>query len=60
MTDTKTRAEHSTDIADKQLQIDDCKDGLTDDQRASRETDSKQSGARVQPGPADRERDAQN
>lgn len=60
MTDTRTPAEHSTGLADQQLQVDDREDGLTDDQRASRETDSNQSGARVQPGPADRERDGQS
>ncbi|WP_148558668.1 MULTISPECIES: hypothetical protein [Pseudomonas] len=31
-------------------------DGLTDDQRVSRETSPEQQGPRVQPGPADRER----
>lgn len=32
-------------------------DGLTDDQRVRRENNNQQHGARVTPGPADKERD---
>lgn len=50
------RAGRTTNQPEKQLHIQDTEAGLTDDQRVSREEDDRQTGARVQPGPADRER----
>jgi hypothetical protein len=41
---------------EKQPQSADKGDGLTDDQRVSREKSDQQSGARVTPGPADNDR----
>lgn len=45
-----------TDQPEKELHIEDEGDGLTDDQRASREKSDRQNGARVQTGPADQDR----
>ncbi|MBC3270202.1 hypothetical protein HU765_09710 [Pseudomonas sp. SWRI81] len=54
----ETSTEHVTDQPERQLHIEDQGDGLTDDQRASREQSDRQDGARVKPGPADQDRQA--
>ncbi|MEX5684059.1 MULTISPECIES: hypothetical protein [Pseudomonas] len=48
--------QQSTSQSEKQPQSADKGDGLTDDQRVSREKSDQQSGARVTPGPADDDR----
>jgi hypothetical protein len=48
--------QQSTSQPEKQPQNADKGDGLTDDQRVSREKADQQNGARVTPGPADYDR----
>lgn len=53
---TTDQTGHTTDQPEKQLHIQESELGLTDDQRVSREDDDRQDGARVEPGPADKDR----
>lgn len=53
---TTDQTEHTTDQPEKQLHIQEGEPGLSDDQRVSREDDDRQDGARVEPGPADKDR----